>query len=249
MTETMAKLTSWEILLPGLPMTSPRGALGWCSVTLVRTGGGNLLVDTGSYGDRSLLLARLEEAGVAPDEVDVVFLTHFHYDHVLNFDLFKNAQFYLSEPEISYVTEGGFLAAGDPYIPAIVYPLLAPQIKSFAGEVEILPGLRTVALPGHTPGMYGLLLEQDGVLIAGDAIKNGYEFVKQLPPPVFGSSEEALLSYKRAADIARVIVPGHDNPFRLPVQEKVEYLEEFTLELTHAGDPATEPETIRLPRL
>lgn len=239
--------TSWQLLLPGIPLTSTRGALGWSSVTLVAVAGRILLVDTGSYGDRSLLLSRLRAAGISPGEVDGVFLTHFHYDHVLNFDLFPNAVFYLSEEEIRYVTGNGHRLANDPYVPALAYPLLGPQIAPFSGEVEIIPGLRTVPLPGHTPGMTGLLLEEEGVLIAGDGIKNGREFLQRLAPPTFGSQEEALESYVRAEAVARIIVPGHDSPFRVPIRQKVDYLDSYSLDLLFAGDPAADPVTIRLP--
>jgi N-acyl homoserine lactone hydrolase len=238
---------SWQLLLPGIPLTSNRGALGWCSVSLVRTAGRTLLVDTGSYGDRGLLLFRLQEAGVRPCEIDDVFLTHFHYDHVLNFDLFKNAQFHLSEEEIRYVTCGGYQEVNDPYVPAAAYGSLAPQIKPFAGEVEILPGLQTLSLPGHTPGMTGLLLQKDQILFAGDGIKNAREFFHRLAPPAFAGREAALASYSRAAEVARIIIPGHDNPFRLPIREEVDYLCSFELELTFARDLGALPQTIRLP--
>jgi N-acyl homoserine lactone hydrolase len=95
---------SWRIVLPGIPITSSRGALGWSTVTLVQTGEYNLLVDTGSYGDRAQLLAALDAVGLSPEYVDALFFTHFHYDHILNFDLFANAVIYLSTEEINYVT-------------------------------------------------------------------------------------------------------------------------------------------------
>ena len=239
--------TSYQLLLAGIPLTSTRGALGWSSVTLVRTSNQVVLIDTGSYGDRALLLSRMSEAKIAPEDVDVVFLTHFHFDHILNFDLFKNAQFYLSEQEISYVTEGRYKAACDPYVPAVIYQLLEPQIKSFSGEVELLPRLRTIPLPGHTPGMTGLLLEEEQVLIAGDGIKTGHEFFSQKIPPVFANPEDALLSYGRAEEVAKVIIPGHDNPFQIPIGDEIKYLEHFSLNMTFAGTPGADPQMIHLP--
>ncbi len=237
---------TWQLLLPGIPITSTRGALGWCSVTLVRMEGKIILVDTGSYGDRKLLLTRLREVQIHPDEVDDVFLTHFHFDHVLNFDLFKNAVFHLSEKEIHYVTSGKCQEVGDPYVPVVIYRLLEPQIKPFSGEVAILPGLRSLPLPGHTPGMTGLLLEKDRVLIAGDGIKNAREFLNRQAPPTFAGDEDALRSYCRAAEEALIIVPGHDNPFRLPIHGEVEYLNHFELKLTFSKNPSAEPQIIQL---
>ncbi|MGW8195245.1 MAG: MBL fold metallo-hydrolase, partial [Desulforhopalus sp.] len=125
------KELTWQILLPGIPITADRGALGWSTVTLVRGAGYNLLVDTGSYGDRGILLSRLGEAGLKPEEIDAVFLTHFHYDHMLNFDLFTNALFYLAEEEIDYICGGGYQRAKDPYVVAVCYPLFEEQVKPF----------------------------------------------------------------------------------------------------------------------
>ena len=238
---------SWRILLPGIPITSSRGALGWSTVALVQTGQHNMLVDTGSYGDRAQLLESLETAELLPENVDALFLTHFHYDHILNFDLFPNAVIRMSIEEINYVNKGGYQISKDPFVPAALYPLLSDRVKPFSGEVELLTGVRTVPLPGHTPGMTGLLLEKDGILLAGDGIKNGYEFTRGQPPPAFGDSEEALRSYRRGSEVAQIVIPGHDNPFRLLGESGIEYLDSFTLEIHFAGDPGREVDTLRLP--
>jgi len=146
------------------------------------------------------------------------------------------------------LTTGGYQESNDPFVPAALYPLLAERVKPFSGEVELLAGLRTIPLPGHTPGMTGLLLENEGVLLAGDGIKNGYEFIKGEPPPVFGNSDAALSSYRRSAEVARVIIPGHDSHFRLQNGSVLEYLDSFSLDIVFASEPGKEPETIRLPR-
>ncbi|MFW2366492.1 MAG: MBL fold metallo-hydrolase [Desulforhopalus sp.] len=238
---------SWKILLAGIPITSSRGALGWSTVALIQTGGHNLLVDTGSYGDRAQLLIALDKIALPPEKIDGLFLTHFHYDHLLNFDLFPNAVIYLSAEEIKYVQGGGYQTANDPFVPAALYPLLEGRIIPYSGDVELLPGVRTVPLPGHTPGMTGLLLDREGVLFAGDGIKNGHEFVKGQPPPVFGDSEDALRSYQRGTELAQIIVPGHDNPFRLHQASTIEYLNSFSLDIVLADKPYEKPRTISLP--
>lgn len=239
---------NWSVLLPGLPVTSPRGALGWSSVTLVQSSEQNILVDTGSYGDRQQLVKALGRAGLSPDAIDAVVLTHFHYDHVLNYDLFNKARFFISKSELTYVTSGDYLTASDPYVPAVVFPLIESRLTVFTGEEELFPGIRTIPLPGHTPGQSGLLLEKEGVLIAGDGIKSGFDFVKNLPPPLFAPGKDALACYRYAEKIARIIIPGHDQPFSLPVVGKLEYLEEYGLELSYAGNPENELQNIRLAR-
>lgn len=231
---------AWSILLPGLPLSSERGALGWSTVTLVRTGGRIILIDTGSFGDRALLLSRLEDEKIRPADVDLVFLTHFHFDHVLNFDLFEDAVFRLSEREMKYVKDEEFRRAGDPYVPFAVFDKIDPRIEPFAEGAEVAPGIRAVGLPGHTPGLCGYLLEEKRILIAGDGVKNAWEFIRKVPPPAFGSRDDALESYRRAASCTSIIIPGHDRPFRIPVAERVEYLQECSIEVTSAGDPHAE---------
>ena len=78
----------YTILLPGIPVSSTRGALGWSTVALIETGGLRILFDTGSYGDRSLLIERL--LSLDPQALDAVFISHLHYDHCQNIDLFAD---------------------------------------------------------------------------------------------------------------------------------------------------------------
>ena len=70
----------YTILLPGIPVTSSRGVLGWCSVVLLQVGAHRILFDTGSYGDRQLLLDRLRSLDLTPRDIHTVFISHFHFD-------------------------------------------------------------------------------------------------------------------------------------------------------------------------
>jgi N-acyl homoserine lactone hydrolase len=103
-----------------------------------------------------------------------------------------------------------------------------------------------VSLPGHTPGTTGLLLRDEGVLLAGDAVKNAWDLVRGAPPPCFGSRDAALASYRRAREIARTIVPGHDRPFRLLDGGGVLHEEGGAVELELYGDPSSDPRRLAL---
>ena len=236
----------WQVLLSGVPVSSNRGALGWSSVCLVRAEQRLLLFDTGSYGDRSLLLETLREQNVRPEEITDLFLSHFHYDHVLNYDLFDNAVVHLSAIEYDYVQNRGFKAAGDHYVPAMIFPALAGKMQVFTGRVEIAPGISTVPLGGHTPGLSGLLLENERVLIASDAIKNAHDFQFNKIPPVFGDPAQAAANYRLAANIADVIVPGHDSPFRIEAGGECRYLDRTDVEIAFSRTTNRLPEKIRL---
>ena len=237
---------AYHILLPGVPVSSTRGALGWCSVVLVESAGFKLLFDTGSHGDRSRLLESFEETGVSPADIQAVFLSHFHFDHVMNADLFPRARFHLSRREWEYARSDEHPENGDHFVPRLLIPWIGERLALFDPGEEIRPGLRSVGLPGHTPGLCGLLLEAEGVLLAGDGIKNAWELVNRVPPPVFFSAEAALESYRRAVEAARVIVPGHDRPFAVEKEGRIRYLAHYPVELSCLPDPAGGPQKIRI---
>jgi len=64
------------------------------TVTLIRDGAAEIVVDPGMVADRGLILAPLHEAGVDPIAVTDVVFSHHHPDHTLNAALFPNARFH-----------------------------------------------------------------------------------------------------------------------------------------------------------
>ena len=63
------------------------------AVTLIESGGRNVLVDTGLCEDGGKLVAALAGRGIAPEAVDTIITTHLHYDHCGNHLLFPKARF------------------------------------------------------------------------------------------------------------------------------------------------------------
>lgn len=86
----MAK-SSWDVsvLLPG----TWRGATS----VLIANDRHRMVVDTGMAHEAHLLVKALEKKGVRPSDIDLVFNTHFHIDHVLNNSLFPNSAIYGSQ--------------------------------------------------------------------------------------------------------------------------------------------------------
>lgn len=76
------------------------------SITLL-TGPTTILVDTGGPWDRDFLLSKLQEQGLAPDDIGFVVGTHGHSDHVGNLNLFPRAT----------VIVGCDVSQGDRYLP------------------------------------------------------------------------------------------------------------------------------------
>ena len=121
---------------------------------LVRLPGRIVLIDSGfGPGPGGVLPQSLRAAGVAPADVTDVLLTHSHGDHaggLLAADgspAFPNATIRMSAPEWAWMQAqpvGMKTAAA-----------IAAKVKTFAPGAQVMPGIRAIALPGHTPGHSG----------------------------------------------------------------------------------------------
>ena len=146
---------------------------------LINTGSKLVLVDTGAaklFGPTLGNLAdSLKAAGYQPEQVDEVFITHMHADHVgglMNGDklAFPNAtvradqhdaDFWLSQANLDKAPADakgffqGAMASLNPYV-------TAGKFKPFNGNTELVPGVKALATPGHTPGHSVYVVESQG---------------------------------------------------------------------------------------
>lgn len=154
---------------------------------LVQSGGRTVLVDAGAgtkaYPSLGRLHGSLAEAGVSPGDVDALVMTHLHIDHWGGLTTgdgaaaFPRAELVMPAAEAGYWLDAATAAAApDDAKPrfAGAQAAVAPyrdRMRTFAGS-EATPGLRAVALPGHTPGHTGYLIEGGGkrLLIWGDVM-------------------------------------------------------------------------------
>ena len=140
----------------------------------IQNGKQNLLVDTGCgslFGPTcGFILDALDELGLAPDDITDIFITHLHPDHIggcIDEDgsaVFKNANFKILEEEYSFWTSKEF---GSDEINGRDWSSLAKNVLSaYDAQLEVLTrnkdiisGVSTVPLPGHTPGHAGFRVD------------------------------------------------------------------------------------------
>src|SRR5262249_33646945 len=95
-------VSSVDVVLRGMSLTSNEGNFAPCAVYLVRSGGQIVLYDFGHAGRRLKLIAALGRRGVRPEDVDTVVVSHLHWDHVQNVDLFARARILVHADELAY---------------------------------------------------------------------------------------------------------------------------------------------------
>ena len=156
---------------------------------LVNTGSKLVLIDTGAGtfmgSDLGKLAARIKAAGYTPEQVDEIYITHMHPDHVggLVADgkaAFPNAtvragkgdaDFWLSKaqeekaPAAARESFDNAQKALEPYVKA-------GHFKPITADAELVPGIRSLNLNGHTPGHTGYVVESKGqkLLVWGDTL-------------------------------------------------------------------------------
>ena len=226
-----------EHLLTGFHVNTDQGGIALCTVALIR-GQSNILVDVGHKGRANLLRDALLEAGLSQEDIGVVVLTHAHWDHCQNIDMFPNARIVIHPRELEY--------AGSPKradLATARYFLATLQDRDVQQVVEgqeIEPGIRILETPGHTRGHISVLVETSGgpVAISGDALPWSASVVTGKPMVIFWDAQEAEDSIRKLLGSSRLFYPGHDRPFRLGENNAVEYIggaDSIRILLRHEG--------------
>ncbi len=186
---------------------------------LVNTGSKLVLIDTGAgnlFGPTlGNLPANLKAAGYQPEQVDEIYITHLHADHIGNLMagdkmVFPNAvvradkrdaDYWLSQANLDKAPEEmkgffkGAMASLNPYV-------AAGKFKPFDGSTELVPGVRALASHGHTPGHTTYVVESKGekLVLIGDLI---HVAAVQFPDPTvtiqFDSDSKAALAQRQKA--------------------------------------------------
>jgi glyoxylase-like metal-dependent hydrolase (beta-lactamase superfamily II) len=156
---------------------------------VILLGGRTIMVDAGTGELFGVKLGKLPDslraAGIPPESITDILVTHIHPDHTGGLSvggkkLYPNATVHVNQKELDFWTDK---SAGDKaveptkeffgQVPSTVGPYISSgTVKTFEGETQIVPGIRSIPAYGHTPGHTFYILEDGGQKIAfmGDTI-------------------------------------------------------------------------------
>jgi len=205
----------YDVLIAGSNLKLETGFLGISTVVLLEAGGRKILYDTGGYTSRQGLRDALSARGLEPKDIDVVFLSHMHFDHTHNVNMFGHAKILVSKTEWEYAKNPH---GNDDFMPFGIHQYLETlDLEFYDGEGELEPGLSFFPAPGHTPGLYSMVFESDDrgtIVIAGDAMKYPKEALLKRCDMAFDTLEAGTATINRILDMGDVFVPGHYIEFR-----------------------------------
>jgi glyoxylase-like metal-dependent hydrolase (beta-lactamase superfamily II) len=162
----------------------------------------------------------LHKLGLAPEDIDIIIVTHLHCDHIALGRLYKKAKFVVQKTELEY--------AQDPHpIDAVLYDRASFDGLNWEvidGDKEITSGISVITAPGHSPGgqsvaintsagkaiITGFCATQNTFIPTGEMKRRGWEVTIPLIHHDALQTYDSVIKIKRLADI---ILPLHDPAF------------------------------------
>jgi glyoxylase-like metal-dependent hydrolase (beta-lactamase superfamily II) len=199
-------------------------------VWVIRNTQRTILVDTGfdqaSADKRKRDLLRpvgqgLATIGIAPDEVETILITHMHYDHAGNDDLFPRARFHIQDCEMNYATGRCMCHHGlnHPYdvdnVVAMVRRVYDGRVTFHDGAQDVAPGISLHRIGGHSRGLQAVRVrtQRGHVVLASDAAHFYAHLDRKKVFPTVDSVADTLMGYDTVLSLASSrdhVVPGHD---------------------------------------
>ena len=220
-------------------------------VWLARDGKHNVLIDSGMAeialitkrlkvggwgGGHAKLTELLAGQGLTPGDIDHVVLTHGHFDHAENLDLFPDACIVIQRDELSHAADpvpSQRIFYWQSTIGNLVGRRRPGQIRTLDGDTELFDGFRVLKVPSHTPGMQVPLIQTDKGIVAiasdlGDHYRYWFPADARATDHPQRSLSDAFLTGNIRSESERdwqaamrrvqvnsdIVVPAHD--FRIP---------------------------------
>lgn len=226
-------------ITPNLYQTS----LGPVNAFVIESNNGLTLVDTGFKNSMNKIFSAIEKAGRKPGNIKQIILTHSHPDHSGSVAAIKNqlnVPVYMHEYDALLLEQGIGGRLPHELSPGFLNNMLfqlfikrspnktdAVAVDEKLNDGDVLPiagGIKVIHTPGHSKGHVALLLENEGVLIAGDICAN---MMGLWYSTVYESREEGVKSILKAAafDFDKAVF-GHGKPLIGSANKKM--IEQFS---------------------
>jgi len=199
-------------------------------VWLIRGDGREIVVDTGFSSAMARKRGRdhlrcptegLKLLNCDASKVKDVVITHLHYDHVGNFDLFPNAMLHLQDLEMHYATGRnmahecfrGAYEVED--VVGMVRRAYAGRVRFHNGDAYLHDGISLHLIGGHTMGLQAVRVHTRGgwLVLASDASHFYANMEETRPFPIVYSVGDMVAGYDRLRSLAasaKHVIPGHD---------------------------------------
>lgn len=163
----------------------------------------------------------IELSGVRAETVRDVIITHLHYDHAGNCDLFPAATFHLQDREMQFAT-GRYMAhrcMHEAYsvfdVIGMVRNVYGGRVRFHDGDAQLGPGISVHLIGGHTLGLQVVRVHtaRGWVVLASDASHYWRNLEEERPFPIVANVGEMVEGWRRLqqlADSPMHIIPGHD---------------------------------------
>ncbi len=134
-----------------------------------------------------------------------MILSHAHFDHAGNCDLFSNSTFVVQGAELDAMFGPDYAHYG--YIPKLCEAIRTAKVQRMQGDIDLYgdQSIRLISTPGHTPSHMSLLLRlrQTGpIILAADVAHYAFNLEQRLVPEMKSSKEDSLRSMEKVQELA-----------------------------------------------
>jgi glyoxylase-like metal-dependent hydrolase (beta-lactamase superfamily II) len=161
------------------------------------------------------IVTGLGAKGLKPEDIEIVVLTHLHFDHIGNTELFKNARFIVQKSEIP-------MLICPPRFATFYYrewsqriTNISDRLISIEGNLKLTKTIELVKVGGHSPGQMAVFVHtaKGRVCIASDFLYNYTNLRQEWPIGPIWNMDEWIRGLRFIKGEADIVVPNHDYEF------------------------------------
>lgn len=210
----------------GGPLTEPEDA----AIYLINFGGHAALVDAGCGFSNDRLLANIRACSVRPDQIELLLITHCHFDHtggVASLRKLLDCQTVAHQQDAKFLEDGDNTATAANWYGSTIEPFVVDRKIALPQETICL-GERTIDaihIPGHSPGSLAYLTESQGLKVL---------FGQDVHGPIDASFHSNRKDYEKSLRLlltleADILCEGHYGIYRGKC-EVAEFIRQFLIQ-------------------